>query len=125
MCDGATVGAAGGGAGSGGAALSDSGSLPTPPLPAPPPAEKVAFRTRVKGVKLLPHERALMEQGELEDVTHEGATAVWLRAESTPATTYEAAEEAATAAGLGLSSGAGSGAEWAPASAAAGAQQTR
>ena len=38
----------------------------------------------VKGVKLLPHEQALVKQGQLIDVTHKGATATWLRAESTP-----------------------------------------
>lgn len=40
-------------------------------------------QVQVKGVKLLPHERKLVEQGLLTDVTHEGATAIWLRADST------------------------------------------
>ena len=40
-------------------------------------------RGRPGGVKLLPHERDLLASGELRDVTHRGASAVWLDREST------------------------------------------
>ena len=39
--------------------------------------------SRLKAVKLLPHERDLVNCGELRDVTHTGASAIWLRREST------------------------------------------
>jgi len=48
-----------------------------------PPTLASGSRHRIKGVRLLPHERELVERGLLTDVTHEGATAVWLHAEST------------------------------------------
>uniref|UniRef100_A0A0G4GVS9 Uncharacterized protein n=1 Tax=Chromera velia CCMP2878 TaxID=1169474 RepID=A0A0G4GVS9_9ALVE len=35
-----------------------------------------------KGVKLLAHERALLDEGQLSNVTHQGASSVWLHAES-------------------------------------------
>lgn len=47
-------------------------------------ASSTRLRSSVKGVKLLPHERKLVDSGTLTDVTHAGATAVWLHAESTP-----------------------------------------
>jgi len=40
------------------------------------------FKSRVKGAKLLGHERELVGRRELTDVTHDGASAVWLSAES-------------------------------------------
>jgi len=43
----------------------------------------VAFRCRVKGVKLMPHEQWLAESGQLRDITHAGSSAVWLQAPST------------------------------------------
>lgn len=48
--------------------------------------EQLPFRSKVKGLKLLPHERELIEAGELVDVTHDGSSSIWLFAESTPAT---------------------------------------
>jgi len=44
--------------------------------------QPLKFRSRVKGLKLLPHELALFEAGRLVDVTHEGSSAIWLSAES-------------------------------------------
>lgn len=38
---------------------------------------------KVKGVKLLPHELALVECGALEDVTHQGSSSIWLTRAST------------------------------------------
>merc|ERR1719387_1390021 len=37
-------------------------------------------KCKVRGVKLLPHEAALLEAGALQDVTHHGASAIWLAA---------------------------------------------
>ena len=48
-----------------------------------PEAVAAVAPAKVKGVKLLPHEQELVKHGLLTDVTHEGATAMWLRAEST------------------------------------------
>lgn len=38
----------------------------------------VKYSSPVKGLKLLPHELELVEAGELEDITHAGASAIWL-----------------------------------------------
>jgi len=37
---------------------------------------------KAEGVKLLPHEQELLEKRELKDITHPGASAIWLHAES-------------------------------------------
>jgi len=37
---------------------------------------------RPSGARLLPHERDLLESGQLRDATHTGASAIWLRSES-------------------------------------------
>jgi len=47
-----------------------------------PVASSGKFRSKVKGVKLLAHEEALVAAGELHDVTHSGSSAIWLSAES-------------------------------------------
>lgn len=39
-------------------------------------------RGKVKGLKLLPHEQALLDAGELRDITHVGASSIWLSAPS-------------------------------------------
>lgn len=43
----------------------------------------IKFKSKVKGVKLLPNEQALVESGALEDITHSGSSAIWLSAPST------------------------------------------
>lgn len=50
---------------------------------------------KVKGVKLLPHELALVECGALEDVTHQGSSSIWLTRTSTglPIVGQEGGEE--------------------------------
>lgn len=59
------------------------GNEPAPvDAPAAGPAGPAKARGRVKGLKLLPHEQELVEQGELADVTHDGSSAIWLSAES-------------------------------------------
>lgn len=52
----------------------------------PAAAPRAPFKSLVKGIKLLPHEQALVEMQRLRDVTHAGSTAVWLSGESTPLT---------------------------------------
>lgn len=42
------------------------------------------LKCKVKGLKPLPHELALYVAGELEDVTHEGSSAIWLSGASAP-----------------------------------------
>jgi hypothetical protein len=39
-------------------------------------------RSKVKGLKLLAHEQALLDAGELRDITHIGASSIWLSAPS-------------------------------------------
>lgn len=48
------------------------------------PMTAVKFKSKVKGVKLLPHEQTLFEAGELEDITHSGSSAIWLSRPSAP-----------------------------------------
>jgi len=43
---------------------------------------KFKFKSKVKGLKLLSHEPALVQEGKLVDITHEGSSAIWLSAES-------------------------------------------
>lgn len=43
----------------------------------------VKFKSKVKGVKLLPHEQELVGSRQLEDITHAGASSIWLSARST------------------------------------------
>jgi len=43
---------------------------------------QVKFKSKVKGVKLLPHEQQLADSGDLQDVTHPSASAIWLNAPS-------------------------------------------
>jgi len=45
-------------------------------------SEQVKFKSKVKGVKLLAHEQELVEEGKLQDITHAGASAIWLSTES-------------------------------------------
>eukprot|EP00931_Biecheleriopsis_adriatica_P058506 TRINITY_DN34857_c0_g3_i1.p1 TRINITY_DN34857_c0_g3~~TRINITY_DN34857_c0_g3_i1.p1 ORF type:complete len:290 (+),score=65.45 TRINITY_DN34857_c0_g3_i1:23-871(+) len=52
-------------------------------LACPTESSRVKFKVKVKGVKLLAHELELVESGHLVDITHAGATAIWLSAEST------------------------------------------
>merc|ERR1712228_1170761 len=44
--------------------------------------QRITYKSKVKGVKLLSHEQALVEAGQLIDVTHDGASAIWLRGDS-------------------------------------------
>lgn len=47
-----------------------------------PTSVPVKSKIRVKGVNLFPHEQALVESGQLVDITHNGASSIWLSAES-------------------------------------------
>mmetsp|Transcript_128370 Transcript_128370/g.256402 ORF Transcript_128370/g.256402 Transcript_128370/m.256402 type:complete len:216 (-) Transcript_128370:82-729(-) len=44
--------------------------------------EPIKFKSKVKGLKLLPHELTLVQEGKLVDITHDGSSAIWLWAES-------------------------------------------
>lgn len=44
--------------------------------------ERVKFKSKVKGLKLLPHELELVESGQLVDITHPDSSAIWLSTES-------------------------------------------
>eukprot|EP00746_Dinoflagellata_sp_MGD_P166139 gnl/MRDRNA2_/MRDRNA2_95843_c0_seq1.p1 gnl/MRDRNA2_/MRDRNA2_95843_c0~~gnl/MRDRNA2_/MRDRNA2_95843_c0_seq1.p1 ORF type:complete len:563 (+),score=116.60 gnl/MRDRNA2_/MRDRNA2_95843_c0_seq1:71-1759(+) len=45
--------------------------------------KKIQFRSKVKGLRLLPHELELVETGRMIDITHNGSSSIWLSAEST------------------------------------------